>query len=108
MGCTAISASTINRLLSCVAAALVALWTFPVHARSYPWDKENEIRGNYEEPKPWIEQGTSLPAYPDPAHLLNVPVQIPGSNLEMFLDETSLTIGGDGVVRFVPTSAQKR
>lgn len=51
--------------------------------------------------EPWKEQGIDLPAYPDGGHYVAVPLQIAGSNLEMFVDEPTLTIGDDGVVRYV-------
>lgn len=53
------------------------------------------------EPEPWKEQAVELPAYPDGKHFVAVPLQIAGSNLEMFVDEPSLAIGEDGVVRYV-------
>lgn len=53
------------------------------------------------EPEPWKEQPVELPAYPDGKHFVAVPLQIAGSNLEMFIDEPSLAVGEDGVVRYV-------
>ena len=53
------------------------------------------------EREPWKEQAVELPAWPDGRHYVAVPLQIAGSRLEMFIDEPSLTIGEDGVVRYV-------
>lgn len=53
------------------------------------------------EPEPWKEQAVELPAYPDGKHYVAVPLQIAGTNLEMFVDEPSLAIGADGVVRYI-------
>ena len=50
---------------------------------------------------PWKEQGIELPAYPDGEHFVGVPMQVGDSNMEMFVDEPSLNIGDDGVVRYV-------
>lgn len=65
----------------------------------------------YVEREPWKEEGVQLPAYPDGEHYVAVPLQIAGSNLEMFVDEPSLSIGDDGVVRYAlmlrsPTGAE--
>jgi hypothetical protein len=71
----------------------------PVSASAYDeWTGGPRIDA---EPDPWKEQAVGLPAYPDGKHYLTVPVQIPGSNLEMFIDEPSLSVGEDGVVRYV-------
>lgn len=53
------------------------------------------------EREPWKETGVDLPAWPDGEHYVPVPLQIAGSNLEMFVDEPTLSIGDDGVVRYV-------
>lgn len=53
------------------------------------------------EREPWKEQAFELPAYPDGQHYVSVPLQIAGSRLEMSIDEPSLVIGEDGVVRYV-------
>lgn len=62
---------------------------------------EEPPKFEYVEPAPWKEQGVELPAYPDGGHFVAVPLQLAGSNLEMFVDEPSLSIGDDGVVRYV-------
>ena len=53
------------------------------------------------EREPWKEQAVELPPYPDGQHYVSVPLQIAGSRLEMSIDEPSLVIGEDGVVRYV-------
>ncbi|MFN2308746.1 MAG: CNP1-like family protein [Gammaproteobacteria bacterium] len=50
---------------------------------------------------PWQEQALVLPPYPDGTSYLAVPVRVAGSRLELFIEPTSLTVGRDGVVRYV-------
>lgn len=77
------------------------LWAAAAHAVFPDTDTESPSASNYAEDTPWVEQGVALPAYPAAAHLVAVPVQIAGSDLEMFIDERALTVGEDGVVRYV-------
>lgn len=79
---------------------LLTTWACVAQAAVRDWDVDSPSRSNYAEDTPWAEQGIALPAYPDADHLVGVPVQIVGSNLEMFIDERSLTVGEDGVVRY--------
>ena len=84
--------AVIALLLSCASVT---------HAAKSAWDADGPERSHDDEETPWTEQGAALPEYPDKNHLINVPVEIAGSSLDMFIDERSLSIGEDGVVRYV-------
>lgn len=99
-GVAAISTSAKHRVLIHAIAVVAVLWASAADARKYPWDTEDDIRGHFDETKPWVEQQAAIPAYPDPANLIEVPVQIPDSNLKMYIDASTLAIGTDGVVRY--------
>lgn len=66
--------------------------------------EDDGVKLNLTYPEPWQEQPEQigkLPAYPDGKHYIAAPIQLAGSNLEMFIDEPSLTLGEEGVVRYV-------
>lgn len=84
-----------------IVATLLLVSMSATQAANRDWDGETSPRRDYGEDEPWAEQGVALPAYPDAKHLIGVPVQIVGSNLDMFIDERSLMVGDDGVVRYV-------
>lgn len=64
-----------------------------------PEDEDRDF--GFIEREPWKEQPIAgLPAYPDGKHYVAVPLQQAGSDLDMFIDEPSLDIGDDGVVRY--------
>lgn len=48
----------------------------------------------------WKERLTGLPPYPDGKRYVPVPLDLAGSDLEMFIDEPALSVGEDGVVRY--------
>ncbi len=52
------------------------------------------------EPPAWQEEHIQLPAYPDPDHLLEVPVHSNNMPFTVYLDPDSISIGRDRVVRF--------
>lgn len=54
---------------------------------------------NYDE-KPWAEAETAIPAFPKPADLIEFYVGPTESN-HFFVDAASISIGTDGVVRYV-------
>lgn len=56
---------------------------------------------NFVEGPAWKEQDVSLPAYPDGQQYVEVPLQLAGSDLRMFIQEPSLAVGADGVTRYV-------
>ena len=75
-------------------ALIACLWLIaPVCAEEGP-------AFDFVEREPWKEQAIELPPVPDGKQYVAVPLQIAGSNLEMFIDEPSLSIGDDGVVRY--------
>jgi hypothetical protein len=53
----------------------------------------------YQQQKPWAEQPVTLPAYPKQKNLLPFFVSAATSN-RFFIDEKSVTVGGDGVVHY--------
>jgi hypothetical protein len=87
-----VTGAAVALLLSCASAT---------HAANRSWDTDSPARTYDEEEIPWAEQGVALPEYPDKNHLIHVPIEIAGSSLDMFIDERSLSIGDDGVVRYV-------
>ncbi|MBU1190234.1 MAG: CNP1-like family protein [Gammaproteobacteria bacterium] len=56
---------------------------------------------NFVEGPAWKEQDVVLPAYPDGRQYVEVPLQLAGSDLRMFIQEPSLAVGADGVTRYV-------
>jgi hypothetical protein len=63
--------------------------------------EEDGVKLNLTEPEPWKENTGALPNYPDGKQYVAAPIQLAGSNLEMFIDAPSLAVGDDGVVRYV-------
>jgi hypothetical protein len=63
--------------------------------------EDEGVKFNFVEREPWKEQGVALPAWPDGGHYVAVPLQVADSSLEMFIDEPSLSVAADGVVRYV-------
>ncbi len=57
------------------------------------------FKDEFESDKPWIEQMTQLPAYPEEKNLLAFDAGAATSN-QYLVDTTSIRIGGDGVIRF--------
>lgn len=64
------------------------------------WAEDEGPSIQFTEREPWKETPLELPAFPADQDLVEVPLQIAGSNLRMFIHEPSLTIGDDGVVRY--------
>lgn len=57
------------------------------------------FKDEFESDKPWIEQMTQLPAYPETKNLLAFDAGAATSN-QYLVDTTSIKIGQDGVIRF--------
>jgi hypothetical protein len=69
-------------------------------AAQFP-DQSSRFNTNYEEPEAWSElENIPPPAYPGDDSLLEIYVSPIATN-RYFIDTASLTIKGDGVVRFV-------
>jgi len=83
---------TVTALLLCTAAPY-----------SYAVDEE-ELGGwndNYiEQPDDWQELDADLPAYPQQKNLLDLGIDTEGMQFTVYLDEPSLLVGDDGVVRY--------
>ncbi len=56
------------------------------------------FKEEFESDKPWIEQLTQVPAYPNTTDL--IPFHITNSSNQHFVDTTSIKVGQDGVIRF--------
>lgn len=82
--------SRLGHLLAC-------LWVF---LPSLSLADDEGVKFQFIEGEPWKERIGNLPAYPDGKHYIAVPVQLAGADLEMFIDEPSLMLGDDGVVRY--------
>ena len=52
------------------------------------------------EEKPWVEEQTVLPAFPKPENLIEFEVG-PTEHNRFFIDGSTISIGNDGVVRYV-------
>lgn len=57
------------------------------------------FKDEFESDKPWIEQMTQLPAYPETNNLMAFDAGAVTSN-QYLVDTTSIKIGEDGVIRF--------
>jgi hypothetical protein len=78
-----------------VAAALYSLLVAaPLFAQWKDWDYELD-----QEKKPWSELQTQLPPYPKPENLVKFDLGSNTSN-QYFVDESSISVGDDGVVRY--------
>lgn len=78
--------------------SLIGLWLYQAPAAVAD---ENGPEFNFVEGPAWKEQDIVLPAYPDGQNLVEVPLQLAGSDLRMFIQEPSLVVGADGVTRYV-------
>ncbi|HQT31536.1 MAG: hypothetical protein B7Y21_03905 [Hydrogenophilales bacterium 16-61-112] len=58
-----------------------------------------EVERDFEADKPWLETEAQLPAYPKAENLLPFRVS-PVSRNRYFIDSTSISVGGDGVIRY--------
>lgn len=56
------------------------------------------FKEEFESDKPWIEQLTQIPAYPNTANLISF--RINNASNQHFVDATSIKVGQDGVIRF--------
>lgn len=74
---------------------LLLFFLLPVVA----WAQGREFESDFDEEKPWIELQAQLPSYPKAENL--IPFEV-GSvkNNRYFVDASSLSVGGDGVVRY--------
>jgi len=57
------------------------------------------FKDEFENEKPWVEQLTQLPAYPDEKNFMSFDAGAGTSN-QYFVDTTSIKVGHDGVIRF--------
>jgi CNP1-like family len=80
----------------CRLAALVLFFSPVISAD----DDTGSFRIPFIEAPAWKEEASGLPAYPENDRLLEVPASVPGYDFRVFIDPDSLSVGGDGVVRY--------
>ena len=74
---------------------LCSIAAFPVHAQWAGWDYDND-----REIKPWSELQARIPAYPKDQDLIRFDAGAATPH-RFFVDPKSLSIGEDGVVRYI-------
>lgn len=82
-------------LAALFAAGGVVLW-----GSSWGQPQEKKYGESFEEEKPWVEVEAVLPEYPKPENLVQFYVGAVASNI-FLVDAKSLSVGEDGVVRYV-------
>lgn len=77
--------------------SLLICWTvaFPVYAQWAGWDYDND-----REIKPWAELQAQIPPYPKDGDLIRFDAGAATAH-QFFLDPGSISIGEDGVVRYI-------
>lgn len=83
-----------------VLAALLAAGGVVCWGSSWGQLQEKKYGEYFEEEKPWVEVEAALPEYPRPESLIQFYVSAVASNAFM-VDSKSLSVGEDGVVRYV-------
>lgn len=76
---------------------LLLLCLFPLVAAGAEWGK---FEYDFDSEKPWVELEAQLPSYPKEENLLPFFVSATTDN-KFFVDGASISIGEDGVVRYV-------
>jgi hypothetical protein len=87
-----------------VLVLLTALFSVPVWARNelFIEDQPNVATPeNLEDPEPWKEGKAELPPFPEEENLIEFEVNDPSSSFRYFLDKSALSVGQDGVVRYI-------
>ena len=85
----------INTLLAAGILLIISPFAFSDAEDSPGWTPKH-----IQSAKPWKEQQTELPAYPEKAHLLQVNISTGGQSFALFIDPRSVRIGDDSVVRY--------
>lgn len=88
--------SSVYRTLSVLFLMLCA---YPLAAQHNPYGVR-EDEPNADEPAPWKEGGTDLPAYPKEDDLVHFPVYGGSQGFDYYLDKASLSVGKDRLVRY--------
>lgn len=76
------------------AVAIFLLWKLPAAAQWEGWDYDFD-----QEKKSWAEIQARIPAYPKQDSLVEFEAGAASSN-HFFIDANSISVGGDGVVRY--------
>ena len=90
-----VSINTINRLLAAGLLMMISPLVCSDAEDSPGWTPEHILSA-----KPWKEQQSELPAYPQKASLLDVNISTAGLSYELYIDPLSVKIGDDSVVRY--------
>lgn len=77
-----------SRILKCCLIAV--LYAFPARAQNIGEDFDDQE---------WKEQVARLPIFPSPENLIRVPIGIEVT-FSFFVDQTSIDVGKDGVIRY--------
>ena len=85
----------INTLLFAGLLLMIPALAFSDAEDSPGWTPEHILTA-----RPWKEQQTELPAYPEKAHLLETNISTGGQSYALFIDPRSVQAGDDSVVRY--------
>jgi hypothetical protein len=80
-------------------AALLCLLAFAASAKNIGNTDWGKFEYDFEDEKPWVELQAQLPDYPKDEDLLPLYVSAATDN-RFFVDGKSISIGGDGVIRY--------
>jgi hypothetical protein len=80
-------------------AALLCLLPFAAPAKNIANTDWGKFEYDFEDEKPWVELQAQLPDYPKDENLLPLYVSATTDN-RFFVDGKSISIGGDGVIRY--------
>ncbi|MCB1762077.1 MAG: CNP1-like family protein [Gammaproteobacteria bacterium] len=85
----------------CLAAVLTSLGTLYAQAAQWSFEHPHQSAPRYIEGDPWAEEGVELPPYPDAEKMVELDFERPGQRFDFFIDPQTLSVGEDGVVRYV-------
>lgn len=81
--------------------AVLLLSTLSAPAANWSYhDPHDELPDNIEEYE-WAEERVALPTYPEKEKMVNLNFDRPNQKFEFFIDPQTLTVGDDGVIRYV-------
>jgi len=92
------SSNAINiRLLLTV----LLLSSYSVHAIDWSFRAPHDAVPENAEEYEWAEESTELPAFPEKEKMLQITFDRPNPRFKFFIDPETLSVGDDGVVRYV-------
>jgi hypothetical protein len=80
--------------------AVLLLSTLSVQAATWSYRDPHDAVPEVEEYE-WAEERVELPAYPEKEKMVKINFNRPNQRFEFFIDPQTLTVGDDGVVRYV-------